>query len=211
MTRGTKSVALKTAAAVLLTAGSVVALFSISDARRGSEGGRAATTVTSTPKRGSDGPRSTTSTTEGSDDRNGDDDRDDDRDDQESAECRTRADERRRERAREGRGVDDDHDNDSDAEPDGQLLPSFEVGLDPTTFVKVDRNGRIVSAATNTGCRPISGDTVYLFLPDGSITLAPYLDLDEIDWKGSFRSPGEFYRQTPQRGCLKTTPCAHGR
>ncbi|MBI4935635.1 MAG: hypothetical protein HY828_17270 [Actinobacteria bacterium] len=91
--------------------------------------------------------------------------------------------------------------------PDGQLLPSFLVGLAPTTFVKVDRSGRIVEAATNTSCRPARGDTVYVFLRDGTIITAPHLDLDAIDWRGSFRTPGVYHRQRGQRGCLQPTPC----
>ena len=93
---------------------------------------------------------------------------------------------------------------------DGQLLPSFLVGLAPTTFVKVDRSGRITEAATNTSCRPTRGDTVYVFLRDGTIITAPHLDLDAIDWRGSFRTPGVYHRQRGQRGCLQPTPCRSG-
>jgi hypothetical protein len=110
-------------------------------------------------------------------------------------------------RSRQGDGNDDDRYPTTTRTPSGQLLPSFLVGLPQVTFLKVDRSGRIIAAATNTSCRPTPGDTVYVTLPNGTIITAPHLDLAFIEWRGSFREPGVYYRQRAQRGCLLPTPC----
>jgi hypothetical protein len=93
----------------------------------------------------------------------------------------------------------------------GHLLPDFSVGLAPTTFLRIDRRGRIVEAATNTSCRPTPGDTVYVAVPGGDIIEAPYLDLAAITWRGDFRVPAVYHRQDPQRGCLTPVPCVRPR
>jgi hypothetical protein len=118
------------------------------------------------------------------------------------------------------RGRDDDHGDDRNDDrrsgrpsvttsttTAGHLLPDFVVGLAPTTFLKLDRRGRIVEAATNTGCRPTPGDVVYVAVPGGDIIEAPYLDLAAITWRGGFRVPGVYHRQDPQRGCVTPVPC----
>jgi hypothetical protein len=76
---------------------------------------------------------------------------------------------------------------------DGALTIS--VTVPATAFVRVDKSGRVTAAATNTGCAPRKGYDVYVFRPDGSITLAPTFNLASLVWFGDFTSVGEFQNQ----------------
>ncbi len=180
MSRGTKRLAVITLVAVLVTTATAITLFSVSDAGRNSErGDRAGTEETSTSRPSNDR---------------------DDHDDRPRT-CRSRPDVGKDDGKDDGRGTT------TATTRSGQLLPDFFVGLPQVTFLKVDRSGRIISAATNTSCRPTAGDTVYVTLPNGTIITAPHLDIASIEWQGTFREPGVYYRQRAQRGCLLPTPC----
>jgi hypothetical protein len=65
-----------------------------------------------------------------------------------------------------------------------------------TTFLRVDAAGRVTEAATNTGCAPRTGDDVYLYHPDGTITLSPTIDVAARTWTGDFRHSGQFQPQS---------------
>ena len=65
-----------------------------------------------------------------------------------------------------------------------------------TTILRIDVNGRIVAAATSTGCAPGPGDVVYDESADGSVLPAPATQLAHRHWSGDFRTPGVF---VPQR------------
>ncbi|MCE9623577.1 MAG: hypothetical protein K8R99_14665 [Actinomycetia bacterium] len=69
------------------------------------------------------------------------------------------------------------------------------VTVPATVFLRVDRAGRVTAAATNTGCAPRHGDDVYLFRPDGSITVTTTVDVEDVDWVGDFTTPGVFQPQ----------------
>ena len=78
----------------------------------------------------------------------------------------------------------------------GEMAQTITVTIERTTLLRVDRRNRITAAATNTGCRPSNGDRVYLISPSGTYTEVTDVDLDDIDWKGSFRTIGGFERQS---------------
>ena len=69
------------------------------------------------------------------------------------------------------------------------------VHVPPTAFVRVDAQGTVTAAATNTGAAPQPGDDVYLFHPDGTITHAPSFDLGAVTWLGDFSQPGVYLQQ----------------
>lgn len=78
----------------------------------------------------------------------------------------------------------------------GDMAQTITVTIERTTLLRVDRRNRITAAATNTGCHPRNGDRVYVISPSGTYTEVSDVDLDDIDWKGSFRTIGGFERQS---------------
>lgn len=90
----------------------------------------------------------------------------------------------------------------SAASTDDVTQQTITVTIERTTLLRVDRRSRITAAATNTGCRPRNGDRVYVISPSGTYTEAIGVDLDDIEWKGSFRTIAGFERQ-PGRDRLR--------
>lgn len=114
-----------------------------------------------------------------------------------------------RSRSGPGRGPgerDVDHGRDDDARhrhgpipqpsPDGILLQDLTVDVRATDLLKVDRRGRVIAAATNTGCVPRRGDDVFLIRPDGSAVQTAEFDFNSCRWLGNFRTPGVFQPQS---------------
>lgn len=66
----------------------------------------------------------------------------------------------------------------------------------PTVFVEVDGTGRIVAAATNTGCAPRRGDDAFLVRPDGDIVQSMADVIAHCEWTGDFTVPGRFQAQS---------------
>ena len=77
----------------------------------------------------------------------------------------------------------------------GGSAQTITVDIPATVFLRIDKLGRVTEAATNTGCHPRHGDDVYLFAPDGSVTLTKSINLDSVTWFGDFSLPGEFQPQ----------------
>ena len=75
----------------------------------------------------------------------------------------------------------------------GQL--TIAVTVPAVALLRVDARGRIIAAATNTGCRPRQGDIAYVVQPDGSLVADHRVRPDIVDWTGDFRVPG---RMQPQ-------------
>lgn len=69
---------------------------------------------------------------------------------------------------------------------DGGVTQTVTVSVPRTAIVDVDHAGRVVSAATNTGCRPRPGDDVYVRRPDGTIVPAPPGAFAGMAWRGDF-------------------------
>jgi len=98
-------------------------------------------------------------------------------------------------RADDGRG--DDHRARRGPRPvaSGGLQQSVVVRVPPTVLLRVDSSGRVIAAATNTGCVPSEGDDVFVFRPDGSIHQTTTFDVESCDWSGNFTVPGQFQTQ----------------
>lgn len=65
-------------------------------------------------------------------------------------------------------------------------VQAISVSVPRTAIVDVDHRGRVVAAATNTGCRPRAGDDVYVRRPDSTITPAPPGAFAGVAWRGDF-------------------------
>ena len=70
--------------------------------------------------------------------------------------------------------------------PDGTLAQQVIVTVPRTAIVVVDHRGKVVEAATNTGCRPGAGDDIYVQRPDGTIVPAPPGAFAGVAWRGDF-------------------------
>lgn len=72
----------------------------------------------------------------------------------------------------------------------------IEVSIPPVAWLEVDEAGRLLAAATNTGCAPRTGDTVVARRPDRSVVAEVTIDLDEVAWVGDFTEPAVLVPQT---------------
>jgi pilus assembly protein FimV len=70
------------------------------------------------------------------------------------------------------------------------------VTIPPVAWLEVDENGRLLAAATNTGCAPRTGDTVVARRPDRSVVADVAIDLDTVAWVGDFTQPAVLVPQT---------------
>jgi hypothetical protein len=69
------------------------------------------------------------------------------------------------------------------------------VTVPAVALLRVDVDGRVVAAATNTGCAPRTSDAVYLFHEDGSIEAVSAAALAGQVWIGDFTKSGVFAAQ----------------
>jgi hypothetical protein len=74
------------------------------------------------------------------------------------------------------------------------LQQVVKVSVAATTFLRVDKSGRVTAAATNTGCEPSNNDQVFLFRPNGTIE-ATFAKIPDCDWSGDFTVSGRFQPQ----------------
>jgi hypothetical protein len=108
-------------------------------------------------------------------------------------------------RGHDSRDDDRDHDNRGRNRGHGRHHPEDTSGhglqqkvtvLNPATaFLRVDKAGRVSSAATNTGCKPSKGDAVFLLRPGGKVEQATTFDVNACNWSGNFTAPGRFQPQ----------------
>lgn len=63
------------------------------------------------------------------------------------------------------------------------------VDIRPTAVVRLDADGGVITAWTNTGCAPRATDHLFVELADGSIVAAD-ADLAARRWVGDFRDAG---------------------
>jgi hypothetical protein len=88
----------------------------------------------------------------------------------------------------------------------GLLVQQVGVGLRSATVLHLDTFGRVVDAATNTGCAPRQTDDIYVKM-NGSATLVTDVNISRVHWDGDFSKPGTYYRQTHVRLCLFSRGC----
>jgi hypothetical protein len=95
----------------------------------------------------------------------------------------------------DGDGHERHHDHDGEHRPAGLLLQDMVIRVHGSDFIKVDKKGQTIAAATNTGCAPAKGDDVYLFKPNGSIQQSTTFDVTSCRWRGDFSVVGRFQVQ----------------
>jgi hypothetical protein len=88
----------------------------------------------------------------------------------------------------------------------GLLLQQVGVGLRSAAVLRLDRFGRVVSAATNSGCPPQQTDDIYLTL-GGSTRLVTDVNISRVHWDGDFTEPGKYYGQAHVKLCLLSRRC----
>ena len=74
----------------------------------------------------------------------------------------------------------------------GQVIT---VGVPSVAILKVDRNGHVMAAKTNTGCAPRVTDMLYFVQADGSLRQGSADDLTNRRWTGDFTQIGVYVAQ----------------
>ena len=74
--------------------------------------------------------------------------------------------------------------------------PVVAVSVPATAVVRVDDDGRVITAMTNTGQPPRPDDDLWLMHPDGSIESAPVEQFADHVWIGDFTDAGVYVAQT---------------
>jgi hypothetical protein len=69
------------------------------------------------------------------------------------------------------------------------------VSVPATTILRIDKHGRVIAAATNTGCVPSRSDDVFVFRPDGTLAPTNARVIDRCDWRGDFTVSGRYQPQ----------------
>lgn len=64
------------------------------------------------------------------------------------------------------------------------------VTVPAVAWIEIDADGRLVAAATNTGCAPKDGDKLAVRGPDRHLLTDVAIDLGAIHWVGDFTEPG---------------------
>ncbi len=78
------------------------------------------------------------------------------------------------------------------------LTPSQQpvvVRVPATTFLRLDRSGRVTAAATNTGCAPRSTDQIYVARADGTLRRTSSIHVDHYRWTGDFTVAARYQMQ----------------
>ncbi len=74
--------------------------------------------------------------------------------------------------------------------PAGAMVETVTVSVEPTSLLKLDADGHVRSAETNTGCAPRSTDHLFFVHDDGSLTDATGFDVASVAWTGDFTQFG---------------------
>jgi len=73
---------------------------------------------------------------------------------------------------------------------------TIHVTIPPVAWLELDEAGRLMAAATNTGCAPRTGDTVVARRPDRTLVAKLTVDLADVVWVGDFTRPAVLVPQT---------------
>ena len=76
-----------------------------------------------------------------------------------------------------------------------RMQQTIRVTVPATALLRIDRDGRVVAALTNTGCAPRHSDDIYVVRPDGTVALASSTQITARTWTGDFTSPGVYVDQ----------------
>ena len=94
---------------------------------------------------------------------------------------------------------DDEHGDDGDdggpSSGAGMLHQVISVRVPASTFIRLDKSGRIIAAATNTRCQPSKQDEVFLIRVGGAVEPTTTIHVEDCKWIGDFTVPGRFQPQ----------------
>jgi hypothetical protein len=85
------------------------------------------------------------------------------------------------------------------ATPVGDAGVTLSVSIPAVAIVHVNARGAIVSALTNTGCAPRTGDLLYVVRPDGTLALSTTVHVRRVHWVGDFTQIGVLQPQPVER------------
>ena len=74
-------------------------------------------------------------------------------------------------------------------------VQTITVTIPATSFLRLDRSGGVVSAATNTRCAPRADDNVCVFYADGTVDKRSDFDVTKVEWRGDFTRIGVYQLQ----------------
>lgn len=77
----------------------------------------------------------------------------------------------------------------------GMLQQVLSVRVPAATFIRLDKSGRIIAAATNTRCQPSKQDQVFLIRVGGAVEPTTTIHVEHCKWIGDFTVPGRFQPQ----------------
>ena len=100
----------------------------------------------------------------------------------------------------------DHHRSPKAPQPVGLLHVGLGVGVNSVAVLRLDLFGRIIAAATNSGCPPRSTDDVYVVWA-GATKLMTDINISRVRWKGDFSDAGRFYPQEKLRWCPLSRHC----
>ena len=92
-------------------------------------------------------------------------------------------------------GHGDDGDDGGPSTGSGMLQQVLSVRVPASTFIRLDKSGRIIGAATNTRCQPSKHDKVFLFRVGGAVEPTTTIHVEDFKWIGDFTVPGRFQPQ----------------
>jgi hypothetical protein len=74
--------------------------------------------------------------------------------------------------------------------PVGGVTQTVVVRIEPTSLLKLDSDGHVVAAETNTGCAPRPTDHIYVVLRNGDLIENRKVDVSKVKWTGDFTEFG---------------------
>jgi hypothetical protein len=72
----------------------------------------------------------------------------------------------------------------------GGMTQTVSVRIEPTSLLKLDSDGHVLAAETNTGCAPRATDHIYVVLRNGNLVENTKVDVSKVQWTGDFTQFG---------------------
>ncbi len=77
----------------------------------------------------------------------------------------------------------------------GGMTQTVSVRIEPTSLLKLDSDGHVLAAETNTGCAPRVTDHIYVVLRNGNLVENRKVDVSKVTWTGDFTQFGFIIQQ----------------
>lgn len=70
------------------------------------------------------------------------------------------------------------------------MTQTVSVRIEPTSLLRLDSDGHVLAAETNTGCAPRATDHIYVVLRNGNLVENRTVDVSKVHWTGDFTQFG---------------------